>query len=117
MIFWLPIFRSWQKEVYSKDIIFIRNTFTIISSSFTSDMDATSLDLAKLAMDSTPSQLSFEETFVWEWYIRLKVTFPDHYTAADLEANINEVLTEFEEFWRSKFNLRGEYFWKIADWV
>jgi hypothetical protein len=59
--------------------------------------------MEKLAMDSSPSQLSFDETFVWESYIRLKVTFPDHYTAADLSASIDEVLKKFEDFWRSKF--------------
>ena len=79
-------------------------------------MDATSTDLANVAMDSSPSHLSFDETFVWEWYLRLKVTFPDHITTADLEAIIDEVLKEFEEFWRSNFNLRGD-FWKFADWV
>ena len=66
-------------------------------------MDATSLDSAKLAMESSPSQLLFEDSFVWEWYIRLKVTFPDHYNAADLATNINEALKEFEEFWISRF--------------
>jgi hypothetical protein len=67
-------------------------------------MDAASLEMEKLAINSEPNQLSFEDSFVldWESYIRLKVTFPDHYTAADLEARINEVLKEFEEFWHSK---------------
>ena len=79
-------------------------------------MDATSSDLANLALDSSPTQLSFDETFIWEWYIRLKVTFPDHYTAADLSASIDEVLKKFEEFWLSRFfSLRR--LWKFADWV
>jgi hypothetical protein len=79
-------------------------------------MNANSLDSAKLAMDSSLSQLSFDETFVWEWYIRLKVTFPDHYTAADLAANITQISKEFEEFWLSRFFSLKD-FRKFADWV
>lgn len=68
-------------------------------------MDATSSDLANLTLDSEPSQLSFEESFVldWESYIRLKVTFPEHDTAADHSALLQDVSKEFEEFWRGKF--------------
>jgi hypothetical protein len=80
-------------------------------------MDAISLDLANLAVDSSPSQFSFDETFVWEWYIRLKITFPDHITAADLSAHITQILKEFDDFWRSKFHFLLEDFWKFADWV
>jgi hypothetical protein len=79
-------------------------------------MGATSLDMAKLAVDSSPSQLSFENNFVWECYIRLKVTFPGHYPTADLSANIDEVLKEFENFWRSRF-FSPQGFLEFADWV
>ncbi len=69
-----------------------------------SDMDAASLGMEKQAVDSSPSQFSFEDSFGldWDWYIRLKVTFPDHITAADLEANLNRISKEFEDFWRGK---------------
>ncbi len=80
-------------------------------------MDAASLEMEmeKLAVDSEPSQLSFEGRFLvdWEWYIRLKVTFPYHDTAGDIEPGMNGLLTEFGGFWHSKisffflFFLRG----------
>jgi hypothetical protein len=70
-------------------------------------MDATSLDLANLTVDSSPSQLSFEDRFVldWDWYIRLKVTFPQHDTAKDLEAKLQLISKEFEEFWRGNIKI------------
>jgi hypothetical protein len=109
LMIWIPIFRPWQRAAFKDNFIFICHTLVIPSNSITSIMDATSLDMAKLAVDSSPSQLSFEDSFVWEWYIRLKVTFPDHCTAADLSASINEVLKEFEDFWLGRLFSPGRF--------
>ena len=82
-------------------------------------MDDTSSDLPNMTVDSSPSQLSFEDSFVldWESYIRLKVTFPDHDTAADHSALLQDVSKEFEEFWRGKFYFFPSKIWICGVWL
>jgi hypothetical protein len=58
----------------------------------------------KLDLNSSSSDLSFEETFVWDWYIRLKVRFPVN-TDAELSTNLEDISKEFDGLWQGSFTI------------
>ena len=66
-------------------------------------MDANSSDLERLAIDSSSRNLSFPETFAWDWYIRLKVQFPVN-EEADLSTNLDGASKEFNYFWQGSLS-------------
>ena len=59
-------------------------------------MEAISSDVEKLAAGSAED--GDLESFVWDSYIRLKVTFP---ATTDLDPNLKLISNEFEELWNS----------------
>jgi hypothetical protein len=61
-------------------------------------MDDASLDQVKLATDLSSSSRSFPDTFVWDWYIRLRVQFPVH-PEVEISSIINDLSQEFDGLW------------------
>jgi hypothetical protein len=75
-------------------------------------MEATSSNFNKFAVASGVDNDSFQEGFVWDWYIRLKVQFPVS-TDTDLSSNLDEISKEFDDFWQSNFTKVAYFFEKL----
>lgn len=58
-------------------------------------------EFQNLALSSSADNLSLSETFVWDWYIRLKVQYPANTDSDLLLRNLESVSKEFEDLWQS----------------